>query len=147
MRDRSQSNKSQILTISPSKNAFLDVPMMGFEPIPRFSRERILSLLSLANRRCAIRPSQRSSFIMTEQIRWTSTLERSTLREKIISAVHLTPARSHSFLLMEYHRADRRTIAESFRRSHGAKSREPSECRALPYRRGCRRTDGAHNSF
>jgi hypothetical protein len=31
----------------PSLNAFSEVPMMGFEPIPRFSRERILSPLRL----------------------------------------------------------------------------------------------------
>src|SRR6266404_3335579 len=35
------------MRISLSQNAFSEVPMMGFEPIPRFSRERILSPLRL----------------------------------------------------------------------------------------------------
>ena len=47
MRDRSQSTKSRILTDLPSKIGLSRVPMMGFEPIPRFSRERILSPLRL----------------------------------------------------------------------------------------------------
>jgi hypothetical protein len=63
MRDRSQSNKSQILTISPSKNAFLAVPMMGFEPIPRFSRERILSPLRLPFRHIGILPLLTSFYL------------------------------------------------------------------------------------
>ena len=36
-----------ICPIFPSQIGFSEVPMMGFEPIPRFSRERILSPLRL----------------------------------------------------------------------------------------------------
>jgi hypothetical protein len=63
------------------------------------------------------------------------------------SAERGASARNHSFLLMEHHPTNRRTIAESFPRSRDEESRELSEYRALRYRRGCPRTDVVHNSF
>jgi hypothetical protein len=47
VRNRSLIDKLGKPNDSPSKLGLSEVPMMGFEPIPRFSRERILSPLRL----------------------------------------------------------------------------------------------------
>ena len=42
------------IKFDPISIAFSEVPMMGFEPIPRFSRERILSPLRLPFRHIGV---------------------------------------------------------------------------------------------
>ena len=46
------------------KDCLSEVPMMGFEPIPRFSRERILSPLRLPFRHIGFYDNKGNSFVL-----------------------------------------------------------------------------------